>query len=60
MPGHAEERRSNTLMGKGSAPRPFTDREFYESEHDRIFRKGQADEQPKEAEHGSDGEREQS
>ena len=27
------------MSGKGSAPRPFTDRNFFESEFDRIFRK---------------------
>lgn len=27
------------MSGKGSAPRPFTDRAHFESEFDRIFRK---------------------
>jgi hypothetical protein len=26
-------------MGKGSSPRPFTDRQKFENEFDRIFRK---------------------
>lgn len=28
-----------TVMGKGSSPRPFTDRKKFEDEFDRIFRK---------------------
>jgi len=28
-------------MGKGSSPRPFTDRKKFEDEFDRIFRKNQ-------------------
>ena len=27
------------MMGKGSSPRPFTDRKKFEDEFDRIFRK---------------------
>ena len=60
MFGHITQGWGDTLMGKGSSPRPIPDREQFESNWDKIFNKGQADEQPKEAEHGSDGEREQS
>ena len=35
-------------MGKGSSPRPFTDRKKFENEFDRIFRKKNED-KPKSA-----------
>ena len=31
-------------MGKGSAPRPFTDREQFDANYDAIFRKDNGDE----------------
>jgi hypothetical protein len=43
-------RKGIEMSGKGSAPRPFSDRSFYESEHERIFGKknkeGQGESQP--------------
>ena len=47
------------MSGKGSAPRPFSDRAQFESNFEAIFGKdkqGQGEVQPEEVEHGSDKE----
>ena len=49
------------MSGKGSAPRPFSDRSFYESEHERIFGKknkeGQGESQPEVKDDGQEASR---
>ena len=46
------------MSGKGSAPRPFSDRAQFDSNFDAIFGKkeGQGESQPEEVKHGSDQE----
>jgi hypothetical protein len=57
LPVHYREK---TMSGKGSAPRPFSNREFYEAEMDRIFGKknkeGQGESQP-DSENGQSAEK---
>ena len=37
--GKKNKIKNGDIMGKGSSPRPFTDRQKFEDEFDRIFRK---------------------